>query len=242
MSFLQKPKQNQSTPQCSERTCSVFRGGSTCAVISAQFMVEGRRWKVNASLLNRNRLHPALPYTAYSYILWHTNTGELTSTCISVRVIYTHSWINTSQRVLTSTTHWRTPSTAARSSFNDGGRRQRHRSGGTPREARCISKWSWGHPFLGSRGGRSRRCVNSDCGVFLKERNLHNFWQMIGRRGRGGKGEEEIRREPNMKEVKRERPGFCKHLNISEAVDSPRQEDVWPLKWQPSVELLCENP
>lgn len=60
----------------------------------------------------------------------------------------------------------------------------------------------------------------------FKERNLHNFWQMIGRRGRGGKGDEEISKEPNMKETRRERRRFCKHLNISEAVASPYQKNV----------------
>lgn len=49
---------------------------------------------------------------------------------------------------------------------------------------------------------------------------------MIGRRGRGGKGEEEISKEPNMKEVKGERLRFCKHLNISEAAASPYQKNV----------------
>ncbi len=35
----------------------------------------------------------------------------------------------------------------------------------------------------------------------FKERNLHNFWQMIGRRGREGKEEQLVRRK-NMKEVR----------------------------------------
>lgn len=86
----------------------------------------------------------------------------------------------------------------------------------------CFSEWSWGHPFLGSEGGMEGSVEGREeegrkfwMQHVFKERNLHNFWQMIGRRGRGGKGEQGARWKQTWRKWEWESLWFCKHLNIS---------------------------
>lgn len=191
---------------------------STQTVTLPQFSSRLKR-KVNVSPLYRNQIrlhyftHILSSESILTYIgmythtsMWthlHMHASTLTQTGINIYHEAKQGHQKVGARIFTypSTLH-----TTASLSGQPLMMLKRDREGGSKTEGVTVKWWNILLLQMELRSSIFRqwrrdrgKCRGEGCKFQMqhvfKERNLHNFWQMIGRRGRGGKGEQGARRK-----------------------------------------------